>query len=110
VTATKDDRFWFSFFHEAAHILLHSKKETFVDDGSEDDMLERQADRFAADTLIPAEQAPRLTVLTSNEDVVAFADELGIAPGIVVGRLQHDGTWPWNRENALKRGMRIVED
>ena len=106
----KDDRFWFSFFHEAAHILLHSKKETFVDDGSEDDMLERQADRFAADTLIPAEQAPRLPVLTTNEDVIAFANELGIAPGIVVGRLQHDGTWPWNRGNALKRGMRITED
>ena len=33
----KDDRFWFSFFHEAAHILLHSKKETFVDDDTDDD-------------------------------------------------------------------------
>lgn len=106
----KDDRFWFSFFHEAAHILLHSKKETFVDDGSEDDALEREADRFAADTLIPTELAARLPALVGSEDVAEFASELGIAPGIVVGRLQHDGIWPWNRGNSLKRGMRIVDD
>ena len=56
-------------------------RETFIDDGSEDDMLEREADRFAADTLIPAEHAPRLPALTTSEDVVAFANELGIAPG-----------------------------
>jgi HTH-type transcriptional regulator/antitoxin HigA len=105
----KDDRFWFSFFHEAAHVLLHSKRETFVDDGGEDDMLEREADRFAADHLIPAEHAPRLATLTTSEAVVAFAAELGVAPGIVVGRLQHDGLWAWNRGNGLKRGLRIVE-
>jgi HTH-type transcriptional regulator/antitoxin HigA len=105
----KDDRFWFSFFHEAAHVLLHSKKETFVDDGSEDDMLEREADRFAADLLIPAAHAPQLALLTTNEDVVTFAEEIGIAPGIVVGRLQHDSLWGWNRGNGLKRGLRIVE-
>ena len=27
-----DDHLWFSFFHEAAHILLHSKKSVFVDE------------------------------------------------------------------------------
>lgn len=106
----KDDRFWFSFFHEAAHILLHSKKETFVDDGSEDDIVEREADQFAADTLIPTGHVPRLPALTTNADIVTFAEEIGIAPGIVVGRLQHDGILPWNRGNALKRGMRIIDD
>jgi hypothetical protein len=29
-----DDHLWFSLFHEAAHILLHSKKETFINTGS----------------------------------------------------------------------------
>jgi len=105
----KDDYFWFTFFHESAHILLHSKKETFVDDGSEDDLLEDEANRFAADLLIPPNQVDRLSSLTTEEDVAAFARELGIAPGIVVGRLQHEGLWGWNRGHSLKRTLRIVE-
>ncbi|MCV7072838.1 ImmA/IrrE family metallo-endopeptidase, partial [Mycobacterium rufum] len=48
-----EDQFWFSFFHEAGHVLLHSKKETFIDDGSESDDIEDAANRFAANTLIP---------------------------------------------------------
>lgn len=106
----KDDRFWFTFFHEAAHILLHSKKETFVDDGSDDDLLEEEANRFAADLLIPREHARRLTTLATEADVREFASGLGIAPGIVVGRLQYEGLWGWNRGNPLKRSLRIVEN
>jgi HTH-type transcriptional regulator / antitoxin HigA len=105
----KDDHFWFSFFHEAGHLLHHSKKETFVDDGGEDDLLEDDANKFAANLLIPPQEAHRLASLTSNEDVVVFANEIGIAPGIVVGRLQHDDLWGWNRGNSLKRGLWIVE-
>lgn len=106
----KDDYFWFTFFHESAHILLHSKKETFVDDGSEDDLLEDEANRFAADLLIPREHASRLPILATEADVAAFAAEIGIAPGIVVGRLQHDGLWGWNRGHRLKRTLHIVEN
>lgn len=106
----KDDRFWFTFFHESAHILLHSKKETFVDDGSDDDLLEEGANRFAAELMIPREQVRRLSSLATEADVLAFAGELGIAPGIVVGRLQHDGLWGWNRGSTLKRTLQIVED
>ncbi len=105
----KDDYFWFTFFHESAHLLLHSKKETFVDDGSDDDLLEEEANRFAADLLIPRAQASKLPGLTTDADVVGFAAELGIAPGIVVGRLQHDGLWGWNRGHSLKRALHIVE-
>jgi HTH-type transcriptional regulator/antitoxin HigA len=106
----KDDHFWFTFFHEAAHVLLHSKKETFVDDGTDNDMLEDEANGFAADFLIPPDNVSRLTSLTSEHDVEAFAREIGIAPGIVVGRLQHDGLWGWNRGHSLKRGLHIVEE
>jgi HTH-type transcriptional regulator/antitoxin HigA len=106
----KDDRFWFSFFHEAAHILLHSKKETFVDDGSDDDVTEEEANTFAADLLIPQQFESRLHQLTNDSEVVAFAQDIGVAPGIVVGRLQHDARWGWEKGNKLKRGLRIVED
>jgi HTH-type transcriptional regulator/antitoxin HigA len=106
----KDDYFWFTFFHEAAHLMLHSKKETFVDDGTDNDLLEDEANRFAADFLIPPDHASRLPTLTTEADVRAFAEELGIAPGIVVGRLQHDGIWGWHRGHNLKRGLHIVEN
>lgn len=106
----KDDRFWFSFFHEAAHILLHSKKETFVDDDNDDDLVEDEANTFAADFLIPPDNKPRLHRLIAEEDVVSFATEIGVSPGIVVGRLQHDGKWGWEKGNRLKRGLRIVDD
>ena len=105
----KDDYFWFTFFHEAAHILLHSKKETYVDDGTDDDTLEDEANRFAANLLIPLEYEARLRSLTTDDDVRALANEIGISPGIVVGRLQHDQAWDWNRGNKLKRGLYIVE-
>ncbi len=106
----KDDYFWFTFFHEAAHLLLHSKKEVFVDDGTDNDLLEDEANRFAADFLIPPDKAPQLKQLITDAEVEAFATEIGIAPGIVVGRLQHDGEWGWNRGHNLKRGLHIVEN
>ena len=106
----KDDFFWFTFFHEAAHLLLHSKKETFIDGDADDDMLEDEANRFAADYLIPPEYARHLGTLHTPAAAVAFAKEIGIAPGIVVGRLQHEGQWGWGHPgNKLKRSLHIVE-
>ena len=37
--------------------------------------------------------------------ITAFADELGIAPGMVVGRLQHDGVIPHSHCNGLKKRL-----
>lgn len=105
----KDDFFWFTFFHEAAHLLLHSKKETFIDGESDDDLLEDEANRFAADLLVPPDHARRLRSLTTEAAVVAFAETIGISPGIVVGRLQHERIWDWNQGNRLKRSLQIVE-
>lgn len=105
----KDDFFWFTFFHEAAHLLLHSKKETFVDDGKDSDVLEDEANRWAADFLIPPERAKELRMLTTDSEVKAFAADIGVAPGIVVGRMQHDGIWSYKRGHRLKRSLQIVE-
>jgi len=106
----KDDFFWFTFFHEAAHILLHSKKETFIDGDADNDMLEDEANRFAADYLIPPDYTHRLGMLRTPAAAAAFAMEIGISPGIVVGRLQHDGQWAWGHPgNKLKRPVHIVE-
>lgn len=105
----KDDFFWFTFFHEAAHLLLHSKKETFVDDGKDSDVLEDEANRWASDFLIPPERTKELHAFLTDSEVETFAADIGIAPGIVVGRMQHDEIWGYNRGHRLKRSLRIIE-
>jgi HTH-type transcriptional regulator / antitoxin HigA len=105
----KDDYFWFTFFHEAAHLLLHSKKETFVDDGKDSDVTEDEANRWAEDFLIPRDRAAELHTLRTDAHVAAFAKDIGIAPGIVVGRMQHDEIWDYRQGHRLKRSMHIVE-
>lgn len=100
-----DDHLWFSFFHEAAHVLLHSKRNTFVD-GMKDqaDEIEAQANQWAGDRLVARREWKRFVeTLPADEDAVrAFAERQGIAPGIVVGRLQHERRLPWSRLNHLK--------
>lgn len=92
----QNDRFWFSFFHEAAHILLHSqqKKAVFLDDPSKvgsSSIEEQQANAWARDYLITPNQARSLVELPKTKAaVVSFAQSIGIHPGIVVGRMQHD--------------------
>ena len=100
-----DDQFWFSFFHEACHILRHSKKETFIEDSDYGrDAQEREANEFAEVLLIPRERAAELRELSSSDAIEGFAAELGIAPGIVVGRLQKEGMLPWKTQaNHFKR-------
>jgi len=88
--------FWFTFFHEAAHILLHSKKRTFIDDGQSADELEEEADRFAHDLLIAPEYLPRLATLKTAMEVHAFAREIGVGSGIVAGRLHKEDLIPKN--------------
>jgi HTH-type transcriptional regulator/antitoxin HigA len=110
-----EDHLWFSFFHEAGHILLHSKKETFINTGPKqppgaDVVMEEEANRFAANHLIPRHYESRLPQLHTEADVRAFAREIGIAPGIVVGRLQREELWGWNRGNRLKRKLMLVEN
>lgn len=87
-----DDQFWFSFFHEACHILFHGKRDVFLENGHDTESEEeREANAFARDILIPPHHSSRLPYLKSRATIRAFAGSIGIAPGIVVGRLQHDG-------------------
>jgi HTH-type transcriptional regulator/antitoxin HigA len=102
-----DDHLWFSFFHEAAHLLLHGKKETYITTDRFTDRTEEEANVFAATFLIPRRYEERLRTLRVS-DVREFADELGIAPGIVVGRLQKEGLLDWGEGNSLKRRFRFT--
>jgi plasmid maintenance system antidote protein VapI len=82
------DQLWFTFFHETGHILLHGKRQVFVEYGfssATDD--EREANAFAQDLLIPTTHQGQLPYLRTGAQIRAFAESIGIAPGIVVGRL-----------------------
>ncbi len=104
----QNDRFWFSFFHEAAHILLHSKqkKSVFLDDPSRTASLseeEKEANAWARNALIAPNDAARLGSLPRTKAaVVEFAGSIGVHPGIVVGRMQHDGLLDVRWLNQLK--------
>ncbi len=119
-----DDQMWFTFFHEMGHLLLHRRKRSFVIDNAAQDLADRvvdpemqqyetEASQFAADTLIAASSLAefiRLGTFT-NESIHDFAEEQGIGPGIVVGRLQYEGILKPHQGNALKQkiGSRSAE-
>ena len=94
-----DDQLWFTVFHELGHVLLHGKREQFIDfeRASEPDAQEREANDFAARTLIAPSELARFIERDdlSREAVVAFAAAQDVAPGIVVGQLQHRGLVPY---------------
>ena len=100
-----NDHLWFSFFHEAGHILRHSKKEVFIESGDLDDSWEAEANRFASDFLIPPSAYRRLIDMRpwNENQLMRFSQDIGIAPGIVVGRLQHDGRLAHSHFNSLKQ-------
>jgi plasmid maintenance system antidote protein VapI len=99
-----DGAFWFTFFHEAGHVLLHGKKDIFLE-GNEpsEDQKEREADQFARNLLIPRDRASELRHLRDADAIKSFARSIGVSPGIVVGRLQHDKLAFRSAYNPLKK-------
>ncbi|MDY6950300.1 MAG: ImmA/IrrE family metallo-endopeptidase [Thermodesulfobacteriota bacterium] len=102
-----NDHLWFSFFHEAGHILKHGKRDVFIEGKipEKGDPKEDEANAFASDILIPKKELSRFLERQrlSKTAIRKFASQLGIAPGIVVGRLQHDEALPQSHCNDLKR-------
>lgn len=102
------DIFWFTFFHEACHLLHHRTRRRIVIDGIADpDLaeLEAEADRFAKDFLIPPEAWGTFCKGGSftSQAVRKFARSVQIAPFVVVGRLQKEKRLPYNQLANLKR-------
>jgi len=101
------DIFWFSLFHEIGHLLLHGKQMVFLegeDRENELDEFEREADQLAADTLIPPDEYEAFvgTKAFYPRTIKDFARRLGVDPGIVVGRLQHDDHLRPSWHNCLR--------
>ena len=117
-----DDQMWFTFFHELGHILLHRKTHVFVLDNAVDTLSdnvvdpemqkqEEEANCFARDAIIPPQALARfIRADDCNEALKRFAEETGIGPGLVVGRLQHDGLLKPHEGNAFKQRIALGVD
>lgn len=112
-----DDHFWFTVLHEIGHIV-DSPRQDFADTDRDDGRgvepsfdavdldAEDRADQIAREGLVPSTALRAFLEHARPDDrtaVRSFARELGVAPGIVVGRLQRDGQLDWHKLNDLKR-------
>jgi HTH-type transcriptional regulator/antitoxin HigA len=90
------DYLWFTLLHELAHVVLHADQleSPILDDldSHSDELVERQADRLASDSLIPRNEWRSCPARYSNsvDDIVSFAKKIGIAPQCVAGRLRRE--------------------
>ena len=102
-----DDHFWFTFFHEAGHLVLHDKKIVRLESIEKKEYMgdeENEANIFAAETLIPYAFHDSLRKLKRNKrDIISFANYLGISPGLIVGQLQYLGIIKYSYLNGYKR-------
>jgi addiction module HigA family antidote len=101
------DRFWFTFYHEAGHIILHGKSDRFLEyNEMEKSNEEQEADVFAANMLLESKSYQRLVAGSLTEEAVhKVAQYNGVDVGVVVGRLAYEGIVDWR--TATKYGKRI---
>ncbi len=107
-----EDHFWFTLFHEIGHILLHGKKQVFIENnGNRSEEAEIEADVFARDCLLSPKYYKSFVAHGSffKSDIIEFAERIGISPGVVVGILQHDGHIKYEWHNGLKRRFEFSE-
>jgi HTH-type transcriptional regulator / antitoxin HigA len=100
-----DDHFWFTFFHEIAHLLLHSASLTFIDgEESVSSQTEDEANQFSERILIPQNRREELMDLKPRrESIIRFAVSIGVSAGSIVGQLPHYNVIEHSQMNWLKR-------
>lgn len=99
-----DDHFWFTFMHEAAHLILHAETPLHLEGIEVDSDEEDEANHYAALSLIPAHLQPELLDLrTDKKAIMRFAVRAKVSAGIVVGQLQHIGNLGPDQMNWLKK-------
>ena len=90
----RNDSFWFTFFHEAGHIILHGKKDIFLEDvdySDKDLAKEEEANNFAIKWTLSTEQEEEIVQRypITEDDVLEFAEKFNTHPAIIIGRLHH---------------------
>jgi len=97
----QNDRFWFTFFHEVGHILLHGKKYISLEGINffEADLeKEQEAHDFAEDWTFSKKQEEELLSfkLIDESTIVSYAKIFNTHPAMIIGRLQHKGLIPYS--------------
>jgi HTH-type transcriptional regulator/antitoxin HigA len=103
-----NDHFWFTFFHEAAHIILHGKKDIFLEDVEgtvTDQAKEDEANAFAAKRLLAETELQQILDAEplTEEIIYAFAQKFRTPAGVIIGRLQHLERIPFTFGNSFKQ-------
>ncbi|WP_159624245.1 ImmA/IrrE family metallo-endopeptidase [Actinomyces sp. zg296] len=99
-----DDQLWFTLFHEIGHVLLHDMTGLYLSD--DEDEMEQEANEFASHLLVPPEWEDRLPRGRNISAIRKLADEIGVAPSVVLGQAQRrTGDYAWG--NALKRKVTL---
>lgn len=106
----RNDKFWFALFHELGHLLLHGKKELFVEftaPTANISAAEAEANEFASSLLIPKQYEDQLRAIKTPRDAVELAETIGVAPAIVAGRYQRE-TEDWRFGPTLFQKLEIT--
>lgn len=109
-----EDHFWFTFFHEAAHVVLHGEEHIDVE-GCDPSMntsqaKEDEADEFAQHLLVAAEALDELKRNPAPKRILAAARQLGVTAGIIVGQLEKAQVLAPGRLSRMKHRYRWVDD
>lgn len=103
----RNDNFWFTFFHELGHILLHGKKDIFLefDNGENifDEAKEHEANEFAKEMTFSKELESKFLIdyEITHDDILSFAKTYRVHPSLIVGRLQHKEIIGYNKFRDL---------
>ncbi|MEX2596397.1 MAG: ImmA/IrrE family metallo-endopeptidase [Salibacteraceae bacterium] len=110
-----DDHFWFTFYHEAGHIMLHGKKDIFLENvkGTPiDEQKENEANAFAASALLSEKEldAVKEYHTWTRELFIELANKFNTSPGVIIGRLQHLGLVGWGVGNGLRQKVDLFNE
>lgn len=106
-----NDHFWFTFFHEAGHILLHGKKDVFLENIKEHEInqaKETEANEFANKTLLSEDISKEFSERITERDIRLVARKYNTHAAIVLGRLQHLKIVKPSFGNSLK--LKVILD
>lgn len=97
----RNDIFWFTFFHEIGHILLHGKKDIFLEKieyAGENKEKEIEADNFSSNFVLSKDEEKEILnkeKITAS-DIYDFAVKFNTLPAVIIGRLQHLQVIPYS--------------
>jgi addiction module HigA family antidote len=106
----RNDIFWFTFFHEAGHIIKHGKREVFVEGlkySAEEQIKEDEANEFAVKyTLTQSQENEVLENIPLNKkSIFAFAEKFNTHPAMIIGRLARKDS----KLNAIGHTLNIFQ-